>query len=163
MALASIATRAAFTAELVRTVVPADVTVTVEESNRVQVGRAGEQDYLLVLSESDRFIEVIRPTDEHRLGILELTSALPRIRRNYEATDVAAQDADDSTLGHQDPPVQGTEPEHGENPTAEPETFICRECGDEEHPVVPGPEDSLWCDCGARLDGQRARDAAAEL
>jgi hypothetical protein len=151
MALASIATRVTFTAQLIRKVVPAGVPVTAEEPNRVQVGRAGEKDYLLVLSESDRFIEVIRPVDGHRLGILELASALPMIRRHYEDTDVAAYRADDWMFGTEDAHVQGTELE----------TFLCRECG-EEHPVVPGPEDSLWCDCGARLDDQRDRitDAA---
>jgi hypothetical protein len=40
----------------------------------------------------------------------------------------------------------------------EPATFICR-CGDEEHPVVPGDDDSVWCPCGLRLDEQRERIA----
>lgn len=35
-------------------------------------------------------------------------------------------------------------------------TFTC-ECGDAEHPVAPGVDDSLWCECGARLDEQRDR------
>jgi hypothetical protein len=46
-------------------------------------------------------------------------------------------------------------------PAVEPATFTCHEC-DEQHPLVPGEDDSLWCVCGARLDEQRdriARDA----
>ncbi|GIG22462.1 hypothetical protein Cch01nite_31860 [Cellulomonas chitinilytica] len=37
-----------------------------------------------------------------------------------------------------------------------PETFMC-ECGDVEHPAVPDDDDSTWCECGLRLDAQRAR------
>ncbi|MFB7890359.1 hypothetical protein ACFCZ3_20135 [Cellulosimicrobium cellulans] len=37
------------------------------------------------------------------------------------------------------------------------ETFTCTACGDAEHPVTPGDDDSLWCECGARLDEQRER------
>ncbi|MGC5168710.1 hypothetical protein [Luteimicrobium sp. DT211] len=33
--------------------------------------------------------------------------------------------------------------------------FTCRSCGDVEHPVSPSEDDSLWCECGARLDVQR--------
>jgi hypothetical protein len=36
--------------------------------------------------------------------------------------------------------------------TVEPATFVCRSCKDEEHLVVPGEDDSVWCVCGARLD-----------
>lgn len=32
--------------------------------------------------------------------------------------------------------------------------FAC-ECGEAQHPVTPGADDSLWCECGARLDEQR--------
>lgn len=157
MELASINARLDAAARLIRTVVPADVIVTVKP-DRIQVGRAGESDFLLVLSDGDRFIEVIRPAAEHRLGILELASVVSMLRRNYEDTDVAAYAADDWTFGPEAAAQRGAEPADG----AVRETFICRECG-EEHPVIPGPEDSLWCDCGARLDDQRARIADAAL
>lgn len=41
----------------------------------------------------------------------------------------------------------------------EPATFVCRSCKDEEYPVVPGEDDSVWCVCGVRLDEQRERIA----
>lgn len=60
-------------------------------------------------------------------------------------------EATDTQRGH----VVGPKP----SPAAvEPATFICR-CGDEEHPVVPGDDDSVWCPCGLRLDEQRERIA----
>jgi hypothetical protein len=45
---------------------------------------------------------------------------------------------------------------------AEPAKFTCRKCGEEEHPVVPGEDGSVWCPCGARLDEQRDRIAEEE-
>ncbi|MFE5309901.1 hypothetical protein [Isoptericola sp. NPDC056605] len=43
----------------------------------------------------------------------------------------------------------------------EPETFTC-ECGDHEYPVVPGTDESTWCECGARLNEQRQALADGE-
>lgn len=35
-------------------------------------------------------------------------------------------------------------------------TFTC-DCGDVEHPVDPAHDESVWCECGLRVDDQRAR------
>lgn len=39
----------------------------------------------------------------------------------------------------------------------ESDTFVCRSCGDEEHPLTATDESGVWCECGARLDTQRER------
>jgi hypothetical protein len=41
--------------------------------------------------------------------------------------------------------------------TAEPATFTC-ECGEHEYPIVLTDNDeSIWCECGQRIEPQRAR------
>jgi hypothetical protein len=42
------------------------------------------------------------------------------------------------------------------NALTDGETFVC-ECGDVEHPAEPTDDDTVWCECGLRLDAQRAR------
>lgn len=39
--------------------------------------------------------------------------------------------------------------------TEDVDTFTCP-CGDVEHPLTPGDDESIWCECGRRIALERA-------